>query len=172
VTDIRHLTEEEAQLLMDGSLPAADEARLRSHHDACPECQALVLSFEALDEALAGLPVVEPPLDFTAGVMARIDARERSLASERRVAVALLGALALGIAAAVILAGPAAWAPVLSAVSSAAVGLIQVVRLSGGVLGPLVETLRLQILLGAAVLGLPLLLALSRLIPARQRLVA
>ena len=172
MTDIRHLTEDEAQLLVDGTLPAGDETRLRSHHLACPDCQALVLSFEALDEALDGLPAAEPPVDFTVGVMARIDARERSLAAERRVAVALLGALALGIAAAVLLAGPAAWAPVLSAVSSATVGLIQVVRLSGGVLGPLVEALRLQILLGAAVLGLPLLLALSRLIPARQRLVA
>jgi anti-sigma factor RsiW len=171
VTDIRHLTEEEAQVLVDGPTGPGEES-LRAHHDACPECQALVLSFRALDEALAGLPAAEPPADFTAGVMARIDARERSLASERRIAGALLGALALGIAVAVVLAGPAAWAPVVSVLSRATVGLIQAVRVTGGVLGPLVEALRLQILLAAAVLGLPLLLALSRLIPARQRMVA
>jgi anti-sigma factor RsiW len=168
----RHLTDDEAQLLVDGLLPAEDHSRVRQHHDACAECQALVLSFRALDEALAGLPVAEPPPDFTTGVMARIDARERTVAFERRVAASLLGAMALAIAVLVGLAGPAAWGPVLSALSSGVVRAIQAVRLSGDVLGPVVAALRMQILVGAAVLGLPLLLALSRLIPARQRQVA
>jgi anti-sigma factor RsiW len=172
VTTIRHLTDDEAQQLVDRQLAPQDESRVAGHHLECPECQALVLSFRALGEALSGLPAAEPPADFTAMVMARIGDRERSAASERRVAVALLGALALGIAATVGLAGPGAWGPALSALSSAAVRAIQAVRLSGDVLGPVVAALRLQILVGAAVLGLPLLLALSRLIPARQRQVA
>ena len=164
----RHLTEEEAQLHVEGLLPRGDESRVRGHLEGCAQCEALVLSFQALDEALSTLTVAEPPADFTAGVLARIEARERTAARERRVAVAVLGAVAAALAATLWIAGQAAWAPALSQLSSALGDGVVALRVSGDVLRPVVGALRIEILVGCAAIGLPLLLGLARLVPGRS----
>ncbi|HVP69329.1 MAG TPA: anti-sigma factor [Anaeromyxobacteraceae bacterium] len=166
----RHLTEDEAQLLVEGLVPQAEAPRVEAHLARCTECQALVASFEGLSDALGGLAAPEVPPDFTAGVFARIDARERAAARERRIAAAVLGAVGLAMAVAVALAGAAAWAPAVSDVSSALVRALEAIQISDKVLSPIVDALRVQIAFACALLGLPLLLGLARLVPARARL--
>jgi anti-sigma factor RsiW len=172
VIDVRHLTEDEAQAFLDGLLDAPAAARAEAHLEGCEGCQALVASFDALSEALSALPVAEPPADFTAGVLARIDARERSLAADRRVAVGILGAVAALLVVALAAAGQSAWAPALSAVSATAVRTLQAFRVSSDVLSPVLSALRLPILLATAAMGIPLVLALARLSQPRSRQVA
>jgi anti-sigma factor RsiW len=168
VNAIRHLTDDEAQLHLDAGLAGSERARVETHLAGCPSCQALVQSFEALSEVLSSMPVAEPPADFTAAVMARVDQRERARASERRVAVAVLGAVAVSLVVALAFAGQAAWAPALSAASSAGVKALQALRITSDVLSPVVSALRVQIIVVAAAVGIPLLLALSRLATPRH----
>ncbi|HET8733841.1 MAG TPA: zf-HC2 domain-containing protein [Anaeromyxobacteraceae bacterium] len=165
---LHHLTEDEAQLHLEGALDESVQQGVDAHLAGCPECQALVLSFSALADALSDLPVAEPPPDFTAGVMARIEEQEATRAAERRLTVAVFGAVAVSLAVTLVLAGQAAWAPALSAVSSGAVQALQAFRISADVLSPLVSALRIQIIVATAALGIPLLLALSRLASPRQ----
>jgi anti-sigma factor RsiW len=164
-----HLTDEQAQLHLEGLLPSDESPAVAAHLRACPACQALVLSFEALEQALSGLPADEPPADFTAGVMARIDERERAAARDRRVAFSVLAVVGMGAGMALALAGQGAWAPVLSGASARLAQALQALRISGDVLSPVVGALRVQIALACAALGLPLLLALARLVPARSQ---
>ncbi len=168
MTDMRHLTEDEAQLFLEDGLAAPERTWAETHLAGCTSCQALVGSFEALSEALSGLPLADPPPDFTAGVMARIDERVAVRASERRFAVAVLAAVGVSLAVALALSGQATWAPALSAVSSAGVKALQVLRITSDVLSPVVSALRVQIIVVAAAVGIPLLLALSRLATPRQ----
>jgi len=168
VNDIRHLTDEEAQLHLESGLAGPERGRVETHLAGCSSCQALVQSFEALSEALSGMPVAEPPADFTAGVLARIDERELARTSERRIAVAVLGAVGVSLAVALAIAGQAAWAPALSAVSTTSVKALQAFRITSDVLSPLVSALRLEIIVVAAALGIPLTLALSRLATPRH----
>ena len=51
MTDRRHITEEEAQLHLDGALPADATARVDAHVEGCAACQDLLASFVALSEA-------------------------------------------------------------------------------------------------------------------------
>lgn len=168
MNDIRHLTEDEAQLHLEAGLGGPERGRVETHLAGCPSCQALVQSFQALAEALSGMPAAEPPSDFTAAVMARIDERELARASERRAALAVLGAVAVSLVVALALAGQAAWAPALSAASTAGVRALQAFRITADVVSPLVSALRLQIIVVAAAVGIPLTLALSRLATPRQ----
>ena len=173
MTDIRHVDEEKAQAFLEGLLTDGEHASVGAHIESCASCQALVRSFEALEEALSRLPVAEPPAGFTSGVMARIDAREQARAGERRVVVFVLGAVSAGLAVALLLAGQAAWAPALSAVSSAGVRVLHGLRISADVLSPVVSALRVQIIVTSAAIGLCLLFALSRLAaPRHARVVA
>ncbi|HTP52083.1 MAG TPA: anti-sigma factor [Anaeromyxobacteraceae bacterium] len=165
----RHLSEEEAQRLLEGALPGEERSGVSDHLASCAGCQALVSSFQALEDALSLLPAAEPPPDFTAGVLALIDLRERSARRERRVALGVLGAVAAALAATVALAGQAAWAPALSEASASLVQGVEAARISRQVLSPLLGALRAEIVLGCAALGLPLLLGLSRLVPARAQ---
>ena len=168
MNDIRHLTEDEAQLHLEAGLAGPERGRVETHLAGCPSCQALVQSFQALAEALSGMPAAEPPSDFTAAVMARIDERELARASERRAALAVLGVVAVSLVVALAVAGQAAWAPALSAASTAGVRALQAFRITADVVSPLVSALRLQIIVVAAAVGIPLTLALSRLATPRQ----
>jgi anti-sigma factor RsiW len=172
VIDVRHIAEDEAQLYLEGAIEPSEAARVDDHLAGCLECRALVASFEALSEALSGLPLVDPPPDFTAAVMARIDERELAVASERRIALGVLAAVGVSLAIALALAGQSAWAPALSAASSAGVKVLQTLRITSDVLSPVVSALRLEILVIAAAVGIPLILVLSRLAAPRQGQVA
>lgn len=164
---IVHLSDERVQMHLEGLLPDGEDAVVSAHLESCQACQALVLSFQALEEALAGLPQGEPPADFTAGVMARIDERERSAARGRRVVASVLAVVGLATAGSLALAGQGGWAPALAEASSGVARALQALRISGDVLSPVVGALRLQIVIACAAMGLPLLFGLSRLVPAR-----
>jgi anti-sigma factor RsiW len=172
VIDVRHIAEDEAQLYLEGAIEPSEATRIDRHLAGCAECQALVASFEALSEALSGLPLADPPPDFTAAVMARIDEGEAARASERRILVGVLAAVGLSLGLALALAGPSGWAPALSAASSLGVKTLQALRITSDVLSPVVSALRVQILLVAAAVGIPLTLALSRLASPRHGQVA
>lgn len=171
MTDHRHITEEEAQLHLEGALSAEASSRVDAHVEGCAACQDLLASFVALSEALSALPVAEPPPDFTHGVMARIEEREAARAAERRITVAVFATVSAALVVALAVAGQSAWAPALSGVSTAAVRALQALRISADVLSPVVSALRLQIIVGTAALGIPVFILLGRLAsprPARQ----
>ena len=163
MTDIRHLDEEQVQSFLEGLLGGDERSRVDAHLESCSSCQALLLSFESLESALSGLTLAEPPADFTVGVMARIDERERSRSAERRVVYTVLATVSAALVVALALAGQSAWAPALSAVSTSSVRALQALRISTDVLSPVVSALRVQIIVASAVIAIPLLLALSRL---------
>jgi len=159
-----HLDDERAQQLLDGLLPAPAAAEATEHLAGCQGCRLLVDSYRALAQALDGLDTGAPPADFTEGVLARIDERERAVARERRAALAVLGgAAAVAIALLAAAGGAAAWAPVLSRagdlLGAAATGL----SVAADVLAPVVGALRLQIAAASALAAVPLLVALHRL---------
>ncbi len=161
-----HLTDAQAQRLIDGVL-SADEARAVEQHAArCLECQALVESYRMLAGALDDLAVPVPPDDFTSSVLARIDAEERSAARERRFALGILAGVVAVAAALVAVAGPGAWAPAVSRGADLLGELVRALRIGAGFVPTIVGALRLQIILAAAAFALPLLLALARLMPA------
>lgn len=164
-----HLDDERAQLLVEGLLPAPARTEAEAHLAGCPACRNLVGSYRALAEALGGLPSAEPPAGFTAGVLARIESRERTAAWERRLALAILGAAAAAAAGFLAAGGQGPWAPTLSGWSSALARTATALRIGADVAGPVLGALRVPIAALCAVVGLPLLLALGRLVPARRR---
>ena len=166
---IGHLTDELAQSLVDGLLPEARRAECQAHADACDACRVLVESYLALADALEGLDAPLPPPDFTDVVMERIAAREQLRAWEHKLAFGILGAAACAACLIFAYLGASAWAPVVSRVTDVLGRAATAVSVAADVLGPLVRALRLQITLGCAALGLPLLLALSRLVPRRAQ---
>jgi anti-sigma factor RsiW len=172
VTSPVHLTDELAQLHLEGLLAPSAAAEAQAHLAHCPDCRALVHSFRALSEALASLAPVEPPPDFTAGVMAGIAARERAAAWERRIASGILAAVAALAGALLAVIGPGAVAPTVSQWSEFIARAAAFARVGAEVAGPILGALRVEILLACAALGLPLLLALGRLMPARSRRIA
>jgi anti-sigma factor RsiW len=166
-----HLTDAQAQRLVDGALDPVRDAGVPRHAEACAECQGLVESYRALAEALSNLdPAAAAPLPggFTAGVMARIDARERVVARERRLALLILGGAVAAAAAVFAIGGASAWAPTLARWVDGLGEASRALRIGSSFVPTLVSALRVQILVGAAVVAAPLLLALSRLVPARD----
>lgn len=165
-----HLTDAQAQRLLEDALHPALDAGVRAHHDACAECQAQVESFRALSQALDGLGALEPapPSDFTAGVLARVEALDRAVARERRTALAVLAAAVAAAAVALGLAGGGALAPALARWAGGLAEATRAWRLGAGFLPTLVGAFRVQILVASAVLALPLAFALHRLVPARR----
>lgn len=167
-----HLTDAQAQRLMDGALLESEAAEVEAHAAACPDCQALVESYQALGDALEALELPELPADFTAGVLARIDVRERAVARERRFAAAVCAAVLVALAAAVVLAGAGTWAPLASRVVNGLGAVGQALRIGADVVTPIVAALRLQLALLCAIVALPVLFLLSRLMPSPRAEVA
>ena len=160
-----HLTDIRAQQLLDGVLPAADAARAVDHAASCPGCAALLESYRALSFALEALPGPDLPDDFTAGVLQRVEERERAVSRERRAAIAVLGGIVAALAAALLVGGNAAWVPTAARLADQLGAVTQTLRLGAQVLPPVVSLLRLPIAAACAALCLPLIFALSRLIP-------
>ncbi|ACL65604.1 conserved hypothetical protein [Anaeromyxobacter dehalogenans 2CP-1] len=167
-----HLTDAQAQRLMDGMLLEAEADEVLAHAGGCPECQALTESYrvlgDALGEALGALELPELPRDFTAGVLSRIDAREHAVRRERRFAVAILAAVLVAIGVTVVAAGAGTWAPAASRLAGGLGSAGEALRLGAGLAATLLSALRFQLALACAVLAVPLLFALSRLIPSAR----
>lgn len=161
-----HLSDAQAQLLVDGALGPSEAAPLERHLAGCDGCRGAVETYRVLASALDDLEIPPLPEDFTAGVLARIDATERAVARERRHAAAILGGVVAAAVAAFAIAGASAWAPLLSSAAEALAGAARALELGSRFVPTLVSTLRFHIILVAAALALPLLLALVRLIPA------
>jgi anti-sigma factor RsiW len=166
-----HLTDAQAQRLLDGALDPTRDADVEHHAASCDGCRALVDSYRALAAALEDLdPVAAAPLPegFTADVMARIDARERLVARERRLAVAILGGALAAAVAVFAVAGSGAWAPTVARWVDGLGEAARAIRIGSSFVPTLVSALRVPILVAAAAVAAPLLLALSRLVPARD----
>jgi anti-sigma factor RsiW len=161
-----HLTEAQAQRLLDGQLDPSTDAGVEAHLDCCEDCCALVDSFSALGDALAGLTAPELPADFTAGVMCCIDGLERAAARERRAGLALAAGVVLVAGLAIASAGAGGLGYAVSAVSEQLDLALRAFRVGAGVLPGLLSALRLPLLLATSALSLPLYYGLSRLMPA------
>jgi anti-sigma factor RsiW len=163
-----HLTDAQAQRLLERLLDPALDAGVAEHAAACAGCGALVESFRALEEALDDLQAPELPADFTAQVMARIDDAERAASRERRWALALTAAVLLVAAAGVLAAGATGLGNVVAAVTDRLELVGRALRVGAGVLPGLISALRLQLLLATTALSLPIIYGLSRLMPAAR----
>ncbi len=158
-----HLDDERAQRYLDGQLPAPERVRADAHLASCPDCRLVLEGCRALAEALSGIPAALPPPDFTEGVLARVQARERTVSRERRVAAAVLGAAAAVAAVLVVAGGPAAWASALSRFGAGLDAAVTWCRIGTDVAEPLLRALRLEIAAATAGAAIPLLYALRRL---------
>jgi anti-sigma factor RsiW len=164
-----HLTDAQAQRLVDGMLSAAEAPAVERHAATCAGCRAAVETYRMLASALEDLEVPELPADFTEGVLALVERRELALARERRHAVAILGVLAACTVAAFAIAGASAWAPVFSSVAEGFGRVAHAFQVGATFVPHVVGALRLQIIVATAALAVPLLIALSRLMPQPQR---
>jgi anti-sigma factor RsiW len=166
-----HLTDAQAQRLLDGVLLPGEAAEVEPHVAGCADCQALLESFRALSEALDGLELPPLPVDFTEGVFARIDALERAAARERRFAFGIaVTAIAAVCVAAVFTIG--VWAPGLAAAVEGLGSAGRALRLGVDIATPVVSALRLYLALASALAALPVLYLLSRLMPAPSAQIA
>jgi len=167
-----HLDDLSAQRYLEAQLPGPERLQAERHLECCEACGALVDSYRALAEALNDLDAPLPPADFTAGVLARVEAREQRVARERGLAAAILGLAAAAAVALLAWAGPGALAPAFSSLGEllgrSATGL----RIAADVLEPLVRALRLEIALVCAAATLPLLALVRRLSPRRAEALA
>ena len=161
----RHLTDELAQRYVDRALPEDERATWATHLDECAECGLLVDSYRALSAALDDLEAPAAPPGFTAAVMQRIDLSERQRAWDRRLALGILGVATFLALLLLGFAGSAGWAPALSGAADAFARAAAAASLTFDVAAPLVRALRLQIAIGCAALAVPILFALSRLVP-------
>jgi anti-sigma factor RsiW len=167
VTTTLHLDDRRAQLLLEALLPAAEAAEAEGHLAACPGCRALIESHRVLAEALGGLLAPEPPPGFTAGVLARVERRQRMAAWERRLGVGILAAAAAAAGALFASAGDSAWAGTVGALLRSLSGAATALRIGAEVVAPVVSALRPQIIVACAAVALPLFFLLGRLAPAR-----
>jgi anti-sigma factor RsiW len=167
-----HLTDGQAQRLLDGLLDPVLDADVAEHAAACPDCAALVESYRFLGEALGDLALPELPADFTAGVLARIETSEAALVRERRVGFAVMSVVLLGAAGALAAAGAGAFATTVAGWADGLGEAARALRLGQGLLPGLLAALRVQIIIGAAAVAVPLLIGLSRLMPAPRAEIA
>jgi anti-sigma factor RsiW len=167
-----HLTDGQAQRLLDGQLDPVRDADVAEHAAACPDCAALVESYRFLGEALEELERPELPADFTASVLARIDDVEAARARERRVGFAVMSAVLLAAAGTLAAAGAGGFATTVGGLADGLGDAARAFRLGQGVLPGLLSALRVQLLVGAAAVALPLLVGLSRLMPAPRTEIA
>ena len=140
-----HLTDAQAQRLLDAALLSDEAAEVEDHVAGCAACAALVDSYRELALSLDALPVPELPADFTAGVLERVERRERIVARERRAAAAVVVGALLALAAAVVGGGGGAWIPAATRFADQLGAVAHALRLGAEVLPPLLGTLRLPI---------------------------
>ena len=151
---ISHLTDTQLQGLADGTLRGPEGLAAREHCDACPSCGAELHAWSALSTRLSSLQDPLPPVDFTATVLAAVEVREAHLVQRRHTLLAAVPAAALAAFAVV------GW--VFSLQFGKLLDGIATVRTVVGVLGPVLEAIRLPLGIGAFVVFALVLTALSR----------
>jgi anti-sigma factor RsiW len=170
-----HVTDAQAQRLLDRALEPERDAGVEHHVSACVACQALVESYRALAAALDGLDALElPPLpdDFTAGVLSRIGERERGAVRERKLALGILAGVVAATVAIVVAAGASVWAPTVSGAADSLGSAVRAFRIGSAFVPGLVGALRVYIVIAAGILAVPMLIAIARLMPAPRAEIA
>ncbi len=77
----RHLRPDTILDYLDGAAPASAVRRVEAHVEACAACHREVSEWQDVFHGLESLDRVSPPAGFTGAVMARVDARERPVAT-------------------------------------------------------------------------------------------
>ncbi len=153
---MNHLTETQLQSLADGTLRGPEGLAAREHCESCAECGSELTVWSALTTRLSALRDPEPPIDFTATVLAAVEVREAHLVTRRHTLLAAIPAFALAIFAIV------GWA--LSTAGNVG-NLLQgasALRVVWGVMGPVFAATRIPLGIGAFVFLAVVLTALSR----------
>jgi anti-sigma factor RsiW len=94
-----HLTETQLQGLADGTLRGPEGLAAREHCDSCSQCGGELQIWSGLSHRLSAMQDPLPPLDFTASVLARVEAREAHLQSRRHTLYAAVPAVAMALVA-------------------------------------------------------------------------
>ncbi len=161
---MNHLDDSALQSLADGTMRGPQRFAAHEHCDACAECAAILAGYAALTTKLSALHDPEVPADFTATVLAAVDARELQLTQRRHTWLAAFSAVSLALFAVV------GW--MLSAAPAAHVdGLVEgvtVVRHVYGALVPVFGAARLPLGLAAFALTAAILFVLLRTLRAGQ----
>jgi anti-sigma factor RsiW len=155
-----HLSEQQIQGLADGTLRGPEGFAAREHCDACPACASDLAAFDALVKDLDTLVDPPVPMDFTAAVLQAVAVREAALVQRRHTWYAALPALAVACVAMV------GWA--LSAAPTVHVdrliGTWTAMRHVVAAASPVLQTLRLQLGIGAFLFAVAVLFVLARTI--------
>ncbi len=167
-----HLDDAKAQALVDCCLSERERCACEEHVACCPDCALVVDSYRALGAALDDLDAPMPPADFTGEVMCCIDEAERARAWERRVGGAILGVALVASLALVALAGAADWAQRVSALATGFGQLARAADVAGDLFGPILRAFRTQIAIACGAAVIPLLLAIRRLSPRQDEVIA
>jgi len=161
-----HLSDAQAQRLLDGVLRPDEADEVTAHAEACTVCAALVESYRALSAELEALPVSELPDDFTAGVLARVEQHERTAARERGSAAIVVASVLAALAGLVAFGGGSAWIPTATQFADELGVAAHTFRLGAEILPPVLVALRLPIGAICAALFLLVAFVLHRLAPA------
>lgn len=167
-----HIDPDRARRFLDGSLPEKERARAEKHVGSCADCQAVLERSMETGVDFSTLRHPLPPAGFTVQVLSRIDVRERERKAERGIALAVLVAATAGAAACFAAAGQPAWVSQLASWTRGVAEASYVLQVLGSVLPAIGRGLRVEIALFCAVLALPLLFAMSRLVPRQERVSA
>jgi len=160
---VNHLTDIQLQGLADGTLRGPEGLAAREHCDACAACGGELASLSALVARLSALEDPPAPPDFTASVLARVEAREAQLATRRHTLLAAIPALALALVAVVGFGLSLHLDKLLDGVAA--------LRTVLGVLGPVFAATRLPLGVGSFLFLAVVLAALSRTLrPAPARI--
>ncbi len=149
-----HLTDTQLQSVADGTLRGPEGLAAREHCDGCVECGAELAMYAALVGKLSLLRDAEPPMDFTATVLAAVEVREAQLIQRRHTLLAALPAAALAVFAVVGWAFSLQIGKLLDGIGTA--------RIVIGVMGPVLQAIRLPLGIAAFVVFVVVLTALSR----------
>src|SRR4051812_28044498 len=98
---VSHLTDLQLQGVADGTLRGPEGLAAREHCDTCAQCGGELSIYTALSTRLSALVDPLPPKDFTATVLAAVEARELQLPPRRHTLLAALPAAALALFAVV-----------------------------------------------------------------------
>jgi len=155
-----HLSEEQIQGLADGTLRGPEGFAAREHCDSCAACAAEMEASGALVKKLDTLVDPLVPADFTAGVLQAVSVREAALVQRRHTWYAAVPALA--VAAFAMVGWALSVAPTVHV--DRLIGTWTTMRHVAAAAGPVLETLRLPLGIGAFVFALAVLFVLSRTI--------
>lgn len=149
-----HLTDSQLQGVADGTLRGPEGLAAREHCEKCGLCSSELQIYSAMCTQLSTLKDPPAPADFTAAVLARVQAHELRLATRRDTLIAAVPACALALVAIV---GAAMSIPV-----GALLEALNVARTVVGVVTPVFEAVQLPLGIGAFVFLAVILTALSR----------